>query len=65
MWLDLEKIFDKLSGDANVRAVILSGAGDRAFTTGLDVVIDLLQISSNVLTVLLGGISQPVRTTER
>jgi delta(3,5)-delta(2,4)-dienoyl-CoA isomerase len=37
MWLDLERIFDKLSNDANVRCVVLSGAGDRAFTTGLDV----------------------------
>ncbi|KAK2759933.1 hypothetical protein FQN54_002669 [Arachnomyces sp. PD_36] len=37
MWLDLRQIFDKLSYDPNVRAVVLSGAGPRAFTTGLDV----------------------------
>ena len=37
MWLDLEKIFDRLSGDSSVRSIILSGTGDRAFTTGLDV----------------------------
>jgi len=37
MWLDLEKIFDQLSSDPNVRSIILSSTGDRAFTTGLDV----------------------------
>ena len=37
MWLELRTIFDGLSADPNVRAVVLSGAGDRAFTTGLDV----------------------------
>jgi len=37
MWLNLRKIFDRLSEDENVRAVVLSGAGDKAFTAGLDV----------------------------
>ena len=37
MWLELREIFDKLSYDPNVRAVVISGAGPRAFTTGLDV----------------------------
>ncbi|KFY13647.1 hypothetical protein V492_03122 [Pseudogymnoascus sp. VKM F-4246] len=37
MWLELKQIFDKLSTDSNVRAVIFSGAGEKAFTTGLDV----------------------------
>ncbi|EAT86314.1 enoyl-CoA hydratase [Parastagonospora nodorum] len=37
MWLNLSAIFKKLSHDPNVRAVILTGAGDRAFTAGLDV----------------------------
>ncbi|EEP83032.1 conserved hypothetical protein [Uncinocarpus reesii 1704] len=37
MWLELRQIFDQLSVDPNVRAVILSGAGPRAFTAGLDV----------------------------
>lgn len=37
MWLELRQIFDKLSYDPNVRAVVLSGSGPRAFTTGLDV----------------------------
>ena len=37
MWLNLSSIFRTLSHDPNVRAVILTGAGDRAFTAGLDV----------------------------
>jgi delta(3,5)-delta(2,4)-dienoyl-CoA isomerase len=37
MWLNLSAIFKKLSFDPDVRAVILTGAGDRAFTAGLDV----------------------------
>ena len=37
MWLDLRKIFDQLSYDPDVRAIVLSGAGSRAFTAGLDV----------------------------
>ncbi|KAF2003650.1 ClpP/crotonase [Amniculicola lignicola CBS 123094] len=37
MWHNLSKIFKKLSYDPNVRSVILTGAGDRAFTAGLDV----------------------------
>lgn len=37
MWLEFGRIFRQLSEDADVRAVVLSGAGDRAFTTGLDV----------------------------
>jgi delta(3,5)-delta(2,4)-dienoyl-CoA isomerase len=37
MWLNLSAIFRRLSHDPNVRSVILTGAGDRAFTTGLDV----------------------------
>lgn len=37
MWLELRQIFQQLSTDPDVRVVILSGAGDRAFTAGLDV----------------------------
>ncbi|ORY07657.1 ClpP/crotonase-like domain-containing protein [Clohesyomyces aquaticus] len=37
MWLNLSAIFRRLSHDPNVRAVVLSGAGERAFTAGLDV----------------------------
>ncbi|UNI20793.1 hypothetical protein JDV02_006848 [Purpureocillium takamizusanense] len=36
-WLEFGAVFRQLSGDASVRAVVLSGAGDRAFTAGLDV----------------------------
>ena len=37
MWLELHQIFQQLSTDPDIRVVILSGAGDRAFTAGLDV----------------------------
>ncbi|KAJ4306234.1 hypothetical protein N0V88_001032 [Collariella sp. IMI 366227] len=37
MWLELREAFAQLSSDPDVRAVVLSGAGDRAFTAGLDV----------------------------
>ena len=37
MWLELRDVFRQLSADADVRAVVLSGAGNRAFTAGLDV----------------------------
>ncbi|KAH7148556.1 ClpP/crotonase-like domain-containing protein [Dactylonectria macrodidyma] len=37
MWLEFGRIFTQLSADEDVRVVVLSGAGDRAFTSGLDV----------------------------
>ncbi|KAH9900067.1 ClpP/crotonase [Xylariomycetidae sp. FL2044] len=37
MWHEIGKIFARLSHDPEIRAVVLSGAGDRAFTAGLDV----------------------------
>jgi delta(3,5)-delta(2,4)-dienoyl-CoA isomerase len=37
MWLEFKVVFDTLSLDPEVRAIVLSGAGDRAFTAGLDV----------------------------
>lgn len=37
MWLELRQIFDKLSHDPSTRVILLSGAGPRAFTAGLDV----------------------------
>ncbi|KAK0334716.1 hypothetical protein LTR59_004176 [Friedmanniomyces endolithicus] len=37
MWTDLGAIFRQLSVDPDVRAVILTAAGDHAFTSGLDV----------------------------
>lgn len=37
MWLEFKTVFDTLSLSPDVRAIILSGAGDRAFTAGLDV----------------------------
>jgi delta(3,5)-delta(2,4)-dienoyl-CoA isomerase len=37
MWEDLKRIFDHLSRDESIRAVVLSAAGPRAFSAGLDV----------------------------
>jgi Delta3,5-Delta2,4-dienoyl-CoA isomerase len=37
MWLELRKVFDSLSIDSSIRSIVLSGAGDKAFTSGLDV----------------------------
>lgn len=37
MWLEFGRVFEQLSMDSDVRVVVLSGAGDRAFTAGLDV----------------------------
>jgi delta(3,5)-delta(2,4)-dienoyl-CoA isomerase len=37
MWLELRSVFNFLSDSPNVRAIVFSGAGDRAFTAGLDV----------------------------
>jgi len=38
MWLELKLVFNRLSTDPTVRAIILTGAGDKAFSAGLDVV---------------------------
>ncbi|RKU49446.1 hypothetical protein DL546_007368 [Coniochaeta pulveracea] len=38
MWLELRSLFNALSTDSSIRSVVLSGAGDRAFSAGLDVV---------------------------
>ena len=37
MWLELRRVFDALSYSPSVRAIVLSGSGPKAFTTGLDV----------------------------
>ncbi|KAF4977156.1 hypothetical protein FZEAL_6264 [Fusarium zealandicum] len=37
VWLEFGRVFTQLSNDEDVRAIVLSGAGDRAFTAGLDV----------------------------
>ena len=37
MWIEYRQVFDSLSQSPFVRAIVLSGAGPRAFTTGLDV----------------------------
>ncbi|KAL5113663.1 hypothetical protein ACEQ8H_008450 [Pleosporales sp. CAS-2024a] len=37
MWLNLSALFQSLSLEPCIRAILLTGAGDRAFTAGLDV----------------------------
>jgi delta(3,5)-delta(2,4)-dienoyl-CoA isomerase len=37
MWLELKLVFDTLSVDSNIRAIVFNGVGERAFTAGLDV----------------------------
>ncbi|KAL1866988.1 hypothetical protein VTK73DRAFT_4398 [Phialemonium thermophilum] len=37
MWLELRDVFRRLSTDPDVRVVVLTGAGDRAFSAGLDI----------------------------
>ena len=37
MWLEMRQIFETLSHDARVRCIMLSGAGEQAFCSGLDV----------------------------
>lgn len=37
MWIELSQVFAHLSQDPSVRAIVFSGAGDKAFTAGLDV----------------------------
>ncbi|KAF2830377.1 ClpP/crotonase [Ophiobolus disseminans] len=37
MWLNLSAIFKSLSHDPSIRSILLTGAGPRAFTAGLDV----------------------------
>ncbi|GFF24374.1 delta(3,5)-Delta(2,4)-dienoyl-CoA isomerase, mitochondrial [Aspergillus udagawae] len=37
MWFEMRELFNQLSSDSSVRAIVISGAGDKAFTAGLDV----------------------------
>ena len=37
MWLELRTVFDHLSHDPSTRTVLLSGAGPKAFTAGIDI----------------------------
>ncbi|KAJ6157824.1 Delta(3-5)-Delta(2-4)-dienoyl-CoA isomerase [Penicillium chermesinum] len=55
MWLELRQVFDKLSTDPSVRAIVLTGAGDKAFTAGLDVK------AASQGTLFEGGASDPAR----
>jgi delta(3,5)-delta(2,4)-dienoyl-CoA isomerase len=37
VWLEFGQVCRQLSDDSDVRVIVLSGAGERAFTAGLDV----------------------------
>jgi delta(3,5)-delta(2,4)-dienoyl-CoA isomerase len=37
MWLEFKTVMDALSLSPEIRAIVLSGAGEKAFTAGLDV----------------------------
>ncbi|KAL4901120.1 hypothetical protein BDW74DRAFT_86312 [Aspergillus multicolor] len=37
MWLELGQLFSQLSTDPSVRSIVITGAGEKAFTAGLDV----------------------------
>ncbi|KFG85533.1 delta(3,5)-delta(2,4)-dienoyl-CoA isomerase [Metarhizium anisopliae] len=36
VWLELRSVFDRLSADPSVRAVVFSGSGEKAFSVGID-----------------------------
>ncbi|OCK77011.1 ClpP/crotonase [Lepidopterella palustris CBS 459.81] len=57
MWLNISQIFRRLSHDPSIRAIVLTGAGDRAFTAGLDV----KAASSPDGTISSTGFSDPAR----
>ncbi|KAH8811850.1 ClpP/crotonase-like domain-containing protein [Xylogone sp. PMI_703] len=59
MWLELGIIFRTLSTDPEVRAIVLSGAGDKAFTAGLDV--EAASSNGGVL----GGGNSPLDTARK
>ncbi|OXV08703.1 hypothetical protein Egran_03535 [Elaphomyces granulatus] len=37
MWLEMRRVFDQLSYDPAVRTIVLSGAGEKCFSTGIDI----------------------------
>jgi len=49
MWQHLAQIMDSLSHDASIRAVIISGRGEKAFTAGLDVCLILTTSTTKAL----------------
>ncbi|KAF7846169.1 hypothetical protein BT93_L5036 [Corymbia citriodora subsp. variegata] len=57
MWYELKSLFEFFSHDPCTRVILLSGAGDRAFTSGLDVA----QASSPDSTLRSTSITDPAR----
>ncbi|EQB45433.1 enoyl-CoA hydratase/isomerase [Colletotrichum gloeosporioides Cg-14] len=57
VWREFGPLFNRLSHDPDVRAVVLSGAGDRAFSAGLDV----QSASEGTLGSAIGGDMDPSR----
>ena len=48
MWSEYRQIFTLLSTDPSIRAILLSGAGPRAFTAGLDITSSPLALRTDV-----------------
>lgn len=59
MWLELRNIFAHLSHDPSTRAIVLSGAGPKAFTSGLDV------LASSPLSILASQPSSSSSNTQK
>lgn len=36
VWQEMRSVFDRLSTDPSIRAIVLSGSGERAFSVGID-----------------------------
>ncbi|KAI1344952.1 ClpP/crotonase [Xylariaceae sp. FL0016] len=60
MWLELGQIFSRLSHDSDVRAVVLSAVGEKAFTAGLDV-----QAASQSDNLSSGGVTDGARAATK
>ena len=53
MWWELKAIFEFLSPNPEVRCILLSGAGDRAFTAGMPCFCSLLPCDKSVPALIL------------
>lgn len=62
MWLELRTIFQSLSTNPDIRAVVLSGAGPKAFTAGLDL---QASVSGDGFNVAGGASEEPADTARK